>query len=329
MLTNVSTSESFGRVFPTDPDPGPAVENAELLARWGRSPISPFLTEPGNATLQLSGGGLSGYRAVRRWAVFATDPASPPGLEDDGLSSLLDQVARARLRPVFAAVANPEPYRARGMHPVPIADDARIDLRAFSLAGKRMASIRHSITSARKAGLVMVPWSIDVAAGVEQVSSEWLATKRGGELGFTLGRFDRAHVAAVDCRAAVAPSGQVVGFVTWRTYDDGRARVLDLIRRAVGAPNPTMDFLIGESLLEFARSGVEAASLGAVPLSRGRLAERIYPTVSLRRYKEKFAPVWHPLWLIAPSHLQVAGSLLSVAGAYCPGGLSRALRRNA
>ena len=304
-------------------------EMLNIISQWGRSPVTPFLGEPGNTLLRLSGGGAAGYRPVARWAVFPTEASSPPGCEHESLDSLLTHVEMTGRRPVFAAVADPEPYRARRMYSMPIADDARIDLSSFSLAGKRMASIRHSVTSARKAGLRVVPYSISIAPGVERVSAEWLAQKRGGELGFTLGKFDPDAVAKVDCRVAVNADGAVAGFITWRSYDDGHARVLDLMRRASDAPNPTMDLLVGESLLEFAAAGLEVASLGAVPRSHGRLSERVYPTVSLRRYKEKFAPTWVPLSLIAPSRSRVPGALRAVAGAYCPGGLARAVRRNA
>jgi len=305
------------------------LDEVELVARWGRSPVSPFLAESGNTMLRLVGGGAAGYRPVRRWAVFPTGAASPPGFEREALDGLLNQVAIAGRRPVFAAVADPEVYRDRGMYSLPVADDACIDLGAFSLAGKRMASIRHSMTSARKAGLQVVPYSAAVGAGVEAVSSGWLAAKRGGELGFTLGTFDPTALSAVDCRVAVDAEGRVVGFVTWRSYDDGNARVLDMMRRPTEAPNPTMDLLIGAGLLEFAAAGLGVASLGAVPRSHGQLSERVYPTISLRRYKEKFAPTWVPLSFIAPSRASVPGALRAIARAYCPGGLTRAVRRNA
>lgn len=298
------------------------------VQHWGRSPVSPFHLEPGRNVLRLAGGGVAGYEPVRSWSVFPTDAVAPPGSEADALRSLLARLAETGRRPVFAAVPDPTPYVERGMAAIQIADDARIDLSKFSLAGKRMASIRHSITSARRAGLQVVPYSDVVADGVAQVSSEWLTTKRGGEMGFTLGQFDPASVRSVECRVAIDATGKVVGFVTWRTYDDGHARVLDIMRRAVDSPNPTMDLLLGDSLLEFAAAGVAAASLGAVPRSHGTLTERVYPTISLRRYKEKFAPEWEPLWLVAPSRLRLPGALMAVATAYCPGGLRRALRRN-
>lgn len=326
-----------------DPDPGPLAEDGpravnaddereevrDVVARWGRSPVSPFLGEPGHRLLRLAGGAAAGFRPIGRWAVFPTEAAAPPGLEGAALDSLLAWVAAHRLRPVFAAVADPEPFEARGLCARPVADDARLDLGTFTLAGSRMASLRHSVTSARRAGLETVPYSAAVADGVERVSAEWLAQKRGGELGFTLGHFTPDAVAGTECRVALDAGGAVVGFVTWRTYDDGRGRVLDIMRRSVEAPNPTMDLLIGESLQAFAASGIAMASLGAVPHSHGAMGERVYPSQSLRRYKEKFGPAWVPLSLIVPSRARLPGALRAVARAYCPGGLTRAIRRNA
>lgn len=313
---------------PAAPAPGRG-SPADAVARWGRSPVSPFHCEPENTFVPLPGGGGAGYRPVRRWAIVPTDPAVPRGLEAVALDSLLDRIAEARRRPAFAAVQEPELYRTAGFHLTPVADDATVDLGDFSLSGKRMASIRHSVTSARRAGLRVVPFAPDLAAGVAAVSQDWLRSKRGGEMGFTLGRFDPDAIARTECRVVVDTADHVVGFATWLPYADGSARVLDLMRRAEDAPNPTMDLLIADSLLGFAAAGVDHASLGAVPRSRGRLAERVYPTISLRRYKEKFAPTWEPLWLAAPSRAMTPRALAAIGAAYCPGGLLSALRRNA
>jgi phosphatidylglycerol lysyltransferase len=300
----------------------------ELVERWGRSSVSPHLLATDREVLCLEGSGVAGYARVGRWAVLPTGPAAPPGLEDLALDDLLSRLAADGLKPVFAAVSDPSPYTNRGMVAIEIAHDTRIALADFSLAGKRRANIRHSVSSAHRAGLRMVPWSVDIAAGVAEVSAAWLSTKRGGEMGFTLGRFSTDTLDASTCRVALDAAGRVVGFVTWRSFDDGRGRVLDLMRRVPDAPNPTIDFLIAESLLEFAEAGVEVASLAAVPVARGRLAEHVYPTATLRKYKEKFAPTWEPLYLIAPSRPRLLGALRAIASAYCPGGLRRAIRRN-
>jgi phosphatidylglycerol lysyltransferase len=276
----------------------------------------------------LSDGGVTGIVRRGRWAVMATEPATPAGTEVVVLDELLQRLADDRLRPLFAAVSTPELFAQAGMYCQPVAEDGIILLDGFSLSGSRRASIRHSVTAAHRAGLVVEDYGPQHAAGCAAVSAAWLATKRGGEMGFTLGRFDSVSTSPDDCRVAVDRDGRVVAFVTWHRFDDNRARVLDLMRRLPDAPNPAMDLLIGESLTRFAAAGVEVASLGSVPLSHGRLAERIYPTRSLRRFKDKFAPDWQPRYLAVPGRAYVPAALVAVARAYSSGGLYRALRRN-
>jgi len=297
------------------------------VARWGRSSASPFLVGADRTMIRL-GAGAAGYVRQGRWAVFATDVAAPTGAGADALDELLDVLARDRLRPVFACVTDAEPYRDRDMHAIAIADDAVIDLGSFTLSGARRAGVRHSVNAARRAGIVVAPFCADFADGAAAVSAAWLATKRGGEMGFTLGRFDPDLLGRADCRVAVDAEGRVVGLVSWHRYDAGRARVLDLMRRAPDAPNATMDALIAESLIDFAAAGVERASLASVPKTRGRVAERVYPTTSLRRYKDKFAPVWEQRWLVVPSRRQLPGGLSAVTRSYCPRGLVAGLRHN-
>jgi phosphatidylglycerol lysyltransferase len=279
--------------------------------------------------LQLADGGVAGFVRRGRWAVFATGAATPPGTEEAALDEVLERVRHAALRPIFAAVPDPGPYHARGLHCRHAADDPLIDLATFSLAGKRMSSVRHSVASARRGGLHIDRFSSRHAEECAAVSAAWLRTKRGGEMGFTLGRFTSADSAEVDGRVVVDRHGSVVAFVTWRRFDDGRARVLDLMRRSPDAPNPAMDLAIADSVAGFAADGVEYVSLGCVPVSHGRIAERIYPTRSLYRFKDKFAPTWERKYLAAAARTAARPRVLcAVARAYCPDGVWTGLRRN-
>ncbi|HWC39899.1 MAG TPA: DUF2156 domain-containing protein [Acidimicrobiales bacterium] len=308
--------------------PAPVASLAEAaVARWGRSSASPFLGGADRTMIRLRAG-ATGYVRQGRWAVLATDVAAPIEAAADALDELLDVLAGQRLRPVFACVTDAEPYRSRGMHAIAIADDAVVDLGSFSLSGSRRAKVRHSVSAARRAGIVVAPFSAELAEGAAAVSAAWLATKRGGEMGFTLGRFDPEELGRADCRVALDADGRVMGLVSWHRYDAGRGRVLDLMRRAPEAHHATMDALIAESLLGFAAAGVERASLACVPRIKGRVAHGVYPTTSLRRYKDKFAPSWEQRWLVVPSRTRLAGGLLAVGRSYCPGGLVAGLRHN-
>jgi phosphatidylglycerol lysyltransferase len=298
------------------------------VARWGRESASPFLLGEDRVVVRLAGAAVAGYVRRGRWAVLATDVAAPPWARERVLDELLVHLKRDRLHPVFTCVAESDPYETRGMYAMPIAEDAVIPLADFSLKGKRMSNIRHSVSAAKRAGLTVEPWSQELAEGVAEVSKAWLSTKHCGEMGFTLGRFDPEEISSTDCRVAVNEEGKAVGFVTWHHHDGGRGRVLDIMRRGPDAPNPTVDLLIAESLLGFAEAGLREASLACVPLSRGKMAERLYPTASLRRYKDKFNPSWEPRWLVVPSRRHLPGGLAAVARSYVPGGLRQALRRS-
>lgn len=330
MVTTVDllSQRASVREVPSDTTEVASRELGDFVARWGWSSISPFHSEAGLTMVDLGARGVAGYARIRKWAALPTDVVAMPGQQDEALAILLDHLKHIGRRPVFTAVTSREAYERAGCYTHRIADDPMIDLADFSLDGRRMSSIRHSVAAARRSGLRVVPWTQALDAGITAVSEEWLRTKRGGEMGFTLGRLDHFDPASVDCRAAIDGNGNVVGFTTWRSYQNGQARVLDMMRRTVDAPNPTMDLLVADSLLTFAASGIRRVSLGSVPISRGPLGERVYPTVSLRRYKEKFAPTWQPLWLVAPSRVMFPAALRAVAHAFCPDGVLSAVRRN-
>jgi phosphatidylglycerol lysyltransferase len=301
---------------------------AELAVRWGRSSVTPFHAGPDCQLVNLASGGFAGAYLHRGWAVVPTDPVTPHGDVDVAVADLLAALRARRLHLVMAASAEADSYRNRGLHVVPIAEDPILELADLTWCGSRRASIRHSIATARRMGLTVLPYQSDVEQAALDVSACWLATKRGGEMSFTLGGMELACRPQTDCRIAVDGDGRVVGVATWHHFDDGRARVLDVMRRLPDAPNPTMDLLVAASLEEFAAAGVVRVSLGSVPLSHGSIAEHLYPTVSLRRFKDKFAPRWEPRFLVAPSRRRLPAALLALGRAYCPDGPARAFRRN-
>jgi phosphatidylglycerol lysyltransferase len=306
---------------------------AQLAASYGRTGVAPFIANPDVEVIDLVGGwGAAGFSPVRRWAVTAGDVVAPEGLTEQALSEYLDALRGRRLRPVFVAVSDPAPLQRRGFHVSEIADEAVLDLTGFSLAGSKRANLRHSVTSARRAGLSIAPYSPRYDAQLAEVSAEWLRTKRGGELGFTLSRLD--DVAGqlgdhnTDLWVLLDGADRVQAWCTWRHYLGDRGRVVDMMRRRTNAPNPAMDLLLAGTLEHYRDAGVELASLASVPRTHGSAAERIYPTRSLRAYKQKFDPRWEPRWLAVPSAWQQPFALAAVCAAYCPGGMRRALRRN-
>lgn len=311
----------------------PAPSLAMLASAHGRTGVSPFIASPDVHVVDLLDGlGAAGFAKQGRWAVSPGEPVAPPHLAAEALDEYLERVRQRRLRPVFIAVSDPEPFRERGMTVCEISDEAVLDLASFSLAGPKRANLRHSVTSARRHGLTFAPFHPRVAGQLREISQAWLATKRGGELGFTLSRHDdvtyQLGEGATDLWTVLDGAGEVQAWCTWRHYLGGRARVIDVMRRRPDAPNPAMDFLLASSLEAYRDQGLDLASLAGVPRPRGDVAERVYPTKSLRSYKQKFHPRWEPRWMAVPKRRHEFPALMAICRAYCPKGLRRAILRN-
>jgi phosphatidylglycerol lysyltransferase len=307
--------------------------HAQLAARFGRTGVAPFIAAPEVEVIDLVDGyGAAGYARRRRWAVTPGDVVAPAAMTESALSEYVAEVRRRGLRPAFMAISDPEPYLRRGFAVNEIADEAVIDLPSFGLGGSARANVRHAVTSARRAGLLVLPYAPWQDGQLAAISREWLSTKRGGELGFTLSRHDdvAAQLAdgATDLWCAVDPTGQIQAWCTWRHYLGGQGRVIDVMRRRPHAPNPAMDFLLATTLEHYRDAGLDRASLASVPRDHGAAADRVYPTRSLRSYKQKFAPRWEPRWLAVPHAWQRSLAMLAICGAYCPGGVRRAVLRN-
>lgn len=317
-------------------DRGRLRAHTHLAAQFGATGVAPFLAAADLEVIDvLDGWGAAAYLRRGRWAVTAGDVISPAALSDAGLDQYLHQLRARHLRPAFVAVADPQPFRDRGFATSEVADEAVLDLGAFSLAGKPRAGIRHAVSSARRLGLTVRAYQPAHAPQLAEISHEWLRTKRGGEMGFTLSRhadvLDQLADGATDLWSVAGPDGTVWAWCTWRHYRNGDARVIDVMRRRPDAPNPAMDFLLATTLENYRDAGVtlaSLASLASVPRSHGELGERIYPTRSLRSYKQKFAPRWEPRWLAVPKRRQEPFAQLAIARAYCSNGLLSALRRN-
>jgi phosphatidylglycerol lysyltransferase len=318
--------------FPIDGGLG-FVSRAGLARCHGETGLAPFLNSPDAEIVELLDGlGAGAFVRRRRWAISAGDVVAPSPMRDLARSEYLEVLARLRLVPAFMAISDPVPYSSRGFAVSEIADEAIVDLESFSLLGSARASLRHSCSAALRAGLTVEPYLRWMDGQLAEISREWLRTKRGGELGFTLSRHrdvaDQLADGSAEIWVVVDSRRRVQAWCTWRSYRNGQARVLDVMRRRPAGPNPSMDYLISSCLEYYRDVGVVQASLASVPRDHGPLADRIYPSRSLRAYKEKFVPRWEPRWLAVPRRVQRPGALVAICGAYCPGGLGRAFSRN-
>ena len=231
-------------------------------------------------------------------------------------------------------------YLDSGMSLLKLGEEARVSLPGFSLEGSRKKDLRYLHRKMGKEGcrfeLVSTPEVPGILEALQAVSDAWLSEKNTREKGFSLGFFDSAYVRRFPV-AVVRLSGRIVAFANiWQTADGGEITV-DLMRRLPGSPSGIMEFLFVEIMQWSRDQGFQWFNLGMAPLSgmesgdyaplwhrigslAARFGEHFYSFEGLRRYKDKFDPVWRPKYLAAPGGLSLPRTLADI-GALTSGGL--------
>ena len=225
-------------------------------------------------------------------------------------------------------------------------ESAAVPLAAFSMAGRRREVLRRNWRRADEGGAAFEVLPAGAATAImdelEAISDAWLAHHSGGEKAFSMGGFEPRYVAEFPI-AVVRVAGRIVAFATlWPTAHKA-AFSMDLMRYADDAPKNVMDYLFVE-LLQWGRDeGYGAFEFGMAPLAGlndrplapimsrvGRLlyerGEDIYNFQGVRRYKDKYDPVWQPRYIAAP-HKWSIPFLLADIGLLSSGGVSGLTKR--
>jgi len=275
------------------------------------------------------------------------DPVGPPDLCEALAWEFLENCDAMAVSPVFYQVKpqNLPLYIDLGLTLSKLGEEARVALDTFTLEGAARAELRTAQRrSLRDGAQFEVVARADVGAILPQlraVSDAWLADKKTAEKRFSLGFFDERYLKNFDC-AVVRRGGAIVAFANlWRAAAIELS--VDLMRYSDAAPKGVIDFLLIECMLWGKARNYRWFNLGMAPLSGleehalaptwhklGRMVQRygemFYHFEGLRKYKEKFMPIWRPRYLAAPDGFAMAGALLDVT-ALISGGVGKVLRK--
>lgn len=270
------------------------------------------------------------------------DPIGPP----EEVPSLIRRFYRASIehgaRPVFYEVrgVNLSVYESLGLHPLKIAEEGRVPLTSFSLAGPERRDLRNAVRKAEKVGCtfewVTAPDTRALLPELRAVSDAWLTSKHAGEKQFSIGYFDEDYLKNFSV-GVVRQNGQILAFITLWAGTSGEQLYLDMMRSVPDMPRGTMDLLFVRLMEKAQEKGYSWFNVGMSPLCGAvapahhplwsqvyeyllRHGERFYNVQGLRQYKDKFDPQWSPRYLVAPGRLALVRALVAVA-ALTSGGL--------
>ncbi len=255
-------------------------------------------------------------------------------------------------------------YIDLGLTFLKLGEEARVDLAAFSLEGGQRNRLRRAIKEGERAGLsfelVAAERVPSYFGSMRAISDDWLTAKHVREKGFSLGYFDETYLgrfpvgfvwgpplptaSAGDASTVTAPAARRL--VAFCNVLPGAARqelAVDLMRHSSDAPKGVMDYLFLQLMLWGKAENYHWFNLGMAPLAGlearqlaplwavagawlYRHGEHFYNYQGLRRYKEKFDPVWEPRYLASPGGMALPRILANVA-ALISGGLSGIVRK--
>jgi phosphatidylglycerol lysyltransferase len=275
------------------------------------------------------------YQVSGRSWVALRDPVGPLPQHESLCWRFLELADRYDGWPVFYQVSEKSLslYTDLGLTLLKLGEEALIPLPEFDLTGKRLSNLRHSRSRLVRDGahFEVVPRSQLPALmpELERVSDAWLESKGAAEKGFSLGAFSAEYLGNFDC-AVVRVGGRIVAFANLWQAPAGAELSVDLMRHLDDAPNGVMDYLLTETIFWGKGHGFDWFNLGMAPLSgleqhplasvwhkAGNAlfyhAEHFYNFEGLRRYKEKFEPVWKPRYLASRGGLALPRILFDIS----------------
>jgi phosphatidylglycerol lysyltransferase len=293
-----------------------------ILEMHGRSSLDYFKLWHDKSYFFSSGqDAFLAYRVGSNFAVVLGDPVGPEAAIGPVVREFLAfcrgndwGLAFHQALPDFLPV-----YESFGLKRLKIGDDAVVDLKRFTLAGKAGRSFRHTVHKLEEDGVHTVlyepPIRQDVLIQAKAISDAWLDIEGRRERGFTLGAFEPTYVRSTPIFAAVDRDERMLGFVNLiPSFRKGEATI-DLMRRGSEAPNGVMDFIFIRLFEHLAGAGVERFNLGMSPMGGFQEGEEptpeeravhfffqrmnfLFSFKGLHAYKAKFADLWEPRYVV-------------------------------
>jgi len=297
-----------------------------LVAQAPETPAHLALLGDKSFLVSAGGDGFLMYGVCGRSWVCMGDPVGPPAARAELAWRFREMVDLYAGWTVFyeAGKENLPLYLDLGLSLIKIGEEARVPLPGFSLAGQARKGLRYTRNMVEKEG---ASFEIIPREGVpailpelKKVSDAWLAAKHAREKKFSLGYFSQEYMLLCP-QAVVRKEGAIVAFANvWEGGWAGGLRQelsVDLMRYLPDAPPSVMEYLYIMLMLWGREQGYQWFNLGMAPFSGleshtlapawTRLGSLLYTHggqfynfQGLRRFKDKFDPVWESKYLASP-----------------------------
>jgi phosphatidylglycerol lysyltransferase len=231
-------------------------------------------------------------------------------------------------------------YLDLGLTLIKLGEQARVPLTGFSIEGSARKNLRYTKRKLEKEGClfeIIPPDNIpSVLPDLKTISDAWLKEKNTQEKGFSLGFFETEYLKRFPA-GIVRKDEKIIAFANiWQGAEKDELSI-DLMRYLPDASHDVMEYLFIQIMLWGKAEQYQWFNLGMAPLSGlddrslaplwnrlgafvFRHGEDFYNFQGLRRYKDKFDPVWQPKYIACPGGMILPRILANLA-ALISGGL--------
>jgi len=208
-------------------------------------------------------------------------------------------------------------YHDLGYYFFKLGELAIINLTHFELTGSKYRDFRNVLSRFNRDGYAFEIFSSlpdHLFPVLKKVSDEWLEGRK--EMGFSLGFFDKAYLEYSPIAIIKkVDTNEVIAFASIiPSYNHNQSASIDLMRFKKDVPNNTMTFLILNLLMNYKAEDYQTFNLGMATLANvGKTqnahrsekiahlicqhGKRFYSFDGLRKYKDKFDPMWSARYL--------------------------------
>jgi phosphatidylglycerol lysyltransferase len=327
-----------------------AEDRARAILTSGGSTLSYMSTWPGNAYwFSADGRAAIAYRAIVGVAVTVGEPYGDPAAFESAITEFAGFCRHRGLQPcLYSVTARTRDVTQRlGWQSVQIAEDTLLPLASLQFSGKKWQGVRAALNKAAREGITAEWWSypempLELLGQIHEISGKWMVGKGLPEMNFMLGGLGELNDPNIRCLIAVGADRKLHAVTSWMpVYDGGRpiGWTIDVMRRNTeGTVRGVMEFLIATAALTFQEEGARFVSLSGAPLAGidrsdsggqpcalqrvlGLIADAIEPAYgfqSLRQFKDKFQPIYQPLYLTYPDPAALGPIAVAIGCAYLP-----------
>lgn len=200
-------------------------------------------------------------------------------------------------------------------------EDACFSLAEYNLAGGRAAKVRAAINHANKEEITVSEYKpLErkdhlIEKQMQSITEEWLVQKGGVEMSFMLGGMGLNDPMDRRYFYALSKEGEMLGFVVFLPYMEGKAYLADVTRRRSNAPQGVLEKIIYEAFMKMKEEGVLWGNMGLSPLynickeQNSSFTEKVFTFIyenmnktydfqALHHAKLKYGPTdWQPRYL--------------------------------